>query len=394
MPRFGVTMNTGKVVSWKKSEGDEVKSGEVIVIVESEKATVEVESPYSGLLKKILVEEGEEVPVGIPLAVIAAADEEIDLDELNNYYKAIKTSAGKDEGETKEDGAIAAGENQENRDRRDDTMESKVKISPKARRLAKKMGVAPETIQGSGPGGAITEKDIHAAVDSAANKKTESEAKKLSTLQKAMSSNVTASWQSIPQFTQIVTVDATSLLETRKQLENISINDLIVKCIARAVLGCPFVNSSFDHEQIVYYKRINLSVAMATEKGLVVPVINDADGKNVQEISRELQALYEKATAGKLSKEDLDGGTLTISNLGYYGIETGTPIINYPQSTLVFIGAIRKSPVVENDQVVVKPCLKTSIAYDHRFIDGATAAKFTNRVKKELEEVSQAKLSS
>ena len=386
MPRFGVTMNAGKVVSWKKEEGDEVNIGDIILVVESEKATVEVESPYSGVLRKILVAAGEEVPIGSPLAVIVAKNEEFDLDDLDKYYQKEDMPATEKKEQKEEDGVSTSSIIQ---DKREIQYNPKSKVSPKARRLAKKMGVPLETIAGTGPGGAITEKDVYtAATDNKKGADEEITMKPLSTMQKAMSSNVSSSWQNIPQYTQIVTVHADRLLKIRQQLESISLNDIIVKAVARAVSCCPYVNSRLEKDNILFFKKVNLSIAMATDKGLVVPVIKNADQKTVYNISQDLATLYEKASAGELSKEELSGGTLTISNLGYHGIETGTPIINYPQSTIVFVGAIQKIPVVENEQVVVMPCFKLSIAYDHRFIDGATAAKFTTCLKRELEEIS------
>ena len=171
-------------------------------------------------------------------------------------------------------------------------------------------------------------------------------------------------------------------------MEGVSINDLAVKAVADAVAKNPEVNSSFEGDTVTIYEDVNISVAMATEQGLVVPVVRNADRKTVREIGGEIRELQERAAAGQLTSEDLSGGTITVSNLGFYGVETGTPIINPPQSCMVFVGSIRKVAVVgENDEIRVAPVLELSIAYDHRFIDGMTASRFTTGLKEELENI-------
>jgi pyruvate dehydrogenase E2 component (dihydrolipoamide acetyltransferase) len=195
-----------------------------------------------------------------------------------------------------------------------------------------------------------------------------------------------SSWQNIPQYTQMATVNAGSLLAAKAGMEGISINDLAVKAVADAVAKNPEVNSSFEGDTVTIYEDVNISVAMATEQGLVVPVVRNADRKTVREIGEEIRELQERAASGRLTSEDISGGTITVSNLGFYGVETGTPIINPPQSCMVFVGSIRKVAVVgEEDEVKVAPVLELSIAYDHRFIDGMTASRFTTGLKEVLE---------
>jgi len=240
-------------------------------------------------------------------------------------------------------------------------------------------------VAGTGPEGAITEKDVRAAAAGPAVKARI----KLNQVRKAMSVRMLSSWQNIPQFTQMATVNAESLLQAKAGIEGVSINDLAVKAVAEAVAKNPEVNSSFEGDTVTIYEDVNISVAMATEQGLVVPVVKNADRKTVREIAKEIKGLQERAAAGQLTGEDLSGGTITVSNLGFYGVETGTPIINPPQSCMVFVGSIRKVAVVgENDEIRVAPVLELSIAYDHRFIDGMTASRFTTGLREELENLS------
>jgi len=187
-------------------------------------------------------------------------------------------------------------------------------------------------------------------------------------------------------------VNAENLLRAKEKMEGISVNDLAVKAVATAAAKNPEVNSSFQDGTVIIYEDVNVSVAMATEQGLVVPVVKSADRKTVSEIALDIKGLQERAAANQLTSEDLSGGTITVSNLGYYGVETGTPIINPPQSCMVFIGSIRNAAVAVNDALLtVAPVLELSIAYDHRFIDGMTASRFTTGLKDELENVTAEK---
>ncbi len=380
LPRLGVTMTSAIIVAWEKKEGDHVDQGELLVVIESEKATIELESPYEGFLRKILVEEESEAQVGEPIAVIAAEDEDFDLKDVIRKWEVEKA--------VKEVAVIMAPPPAEVVTAPPAPTKAAVpaaaRVSPRVRRLAGEMGVDLETAAGTGPEGVITEKDVRAAAAGPAIKARI----KLNQVRKAMSMRMLSSWQNIPQFTQMATVNAENLLQAKEGMDGVSINDLAVKAVAEAVAKNPEVNSSFEGDTVTIYEDVNISVAMATEQGLVVPVVKNADRKTVQEIGREIRGLQERAAAGQLSSEDLSGGTITVSNLGFYGVETGTPIINPPQSCMVFVGSIRKVAVVgENNEIKVAPVLELSIAYDHRFIDGMTASRFTTGLKEELENI-------
>ncbi len=386
LPRLGVTMTSATVVSWEKKEGDYVERGELLLVIESEKAAIELESPYSGVLRKILVEEESEAQVGEPLAIIATADEVIDPDEVLRRWREEQAGKAGAPGSAPTPSAAAGAP-------RHHMQETAVKgfgltggprVSPRVRKLADELGVDLEVVTGTGPDGVITEKDVHGASAGPAVKARV----KLNQVRKAMASRMLSSWQNIPQFTQMVTVNAENLLKARSKMEGISINDLAVKAVANAVVKNPEVNSSFRDDTVIIYEDVNVSVAMATEQGLVVPVVRNADRKTVAEIARDIKGLQERAESNQLTSEDLSGGTITVSNLGFYGVETGTPIINPPQSCMVFIGAIMNKALALNDALLtVAPMLELSIAYDHRFIDGMTASRFTTGLKEELEKM-------
>ncbi len=381
LPRLGVTMTSATIVAWEKKEGDHVARGELLVVIESEKATIELESPYEGFLRKILVEEESEAQVGEPIALIGAEYEEFDLEETIRRWEAEKAvKAGASTVRVPPEAAVPAAGAPTGRA----AGPSAVRVSPRVRRLAQEMGVDLEAVTGTGPDGVITEKDVRAAAAGPAVKARI----KLNQVRRAMAARMLSSWQNIPQFTQMTTVNAENLLRAKDALEGVSINDLAVKAVAVAVKKNPEVNSSFAENTVTIYEDVNVSVAMATEQGLVVPVVKKADRKTVQEIGLEIRRLQERAADGQLSSEDLSGGTITVSNLGGYGVEGGTPIINPPQSCMVFIGSIRKVAVAgENGEIRVAPVLGLSIAYDHRFIDGMTASRFTTGLKEALESI-------
>jgi pyruvate dehydrogenase E2 component (dihydrolipoamide acetyltransferase) len=383
LPRLGVTMTSATVVSWEKKEGDNVERGELLLVIESEKAAIELESPYSGVLRKILVEEESEAQVGEPLAIIAAADEVIDPDEVLRRWREEQAEKAAAPGSVPVPAAASGAA-------RHPMRETAVKgfgvvgarVSPRVRKLAGELGVDLQMVTGTGPDGVITEKDVR---DASAGPAVKARVK-LNQVRKAMASRMLSSWQNIPQFTQMVTVNAENLLKARSKMEGISINDLAVKAVAGAAAKNPEVNSSFQDDTVIIYEDVNVSVAMATEQGLVVPVVRNADRKTVAEIARDIKGLQERAESNQLTSEDLCGGTITVSNLGFYGVETGTPIINPPQSCMVFIGSIMNKALALNDALLtVAPMLELSIAYDHRFIDGMTASRFTTGLKEEME---------
>ena len=384
MPRLGVTMQNGTVTEWLVEEGAEVKKGEYLFELETEKSTLEIEAQESGVLKKIIVPADVEVPVNTVIAILGAADEEADLSMYTHEAKVAP--AEKTEKVVKE----AATQNELKPGAR------KGGVSPRARKLAKELGVSLEGINGTGKGGIVTEEDIrNASAPSSSSAIKVKETIALNSVKKAMAQNVLNSWQSIPQFTQMVSVNMANALAVKKELGDISLNDIIVKTVSNAVKNYPLVNSKLEADnKITVYEEVNISVAVNSSQGLVVPVVKNAEIKSIQEISSEIKKLAEKAENKTLTMDDYADGTITISNLGSLGIESGTPIVNSPQSTIIFAGAIRKIPIVgDSDEILIAPIMVLSICYDHRFIDGVSGAHFTNEVKKAFENITAEELS-
>ncbi|WP_078428409.1 dihydrolipoamide acetyltransferase family protein [Alkalihalobacterium alkalinitrilicum] len=379
MPRLGVTMQAGTISSWLIEEGESVEKGEYLFELETEKSTIEIEAQESGVLKKILVPEDEEVSINTVIAIIGEGDEEIDLSKYENQNN---DSEDNKEAEKEVAAATQVAETPKSND-------GQIKIIPRARKLAKELGIAIETVVGTGKDGLITEKDIQNATSTTVNGSDGLQVKEkisLNNVKKKMAENMANSWRTIPQFTQVVSVNMENVLKVKKELDGVTVNDLLVKTVGNAVSEYSIVNSKLEGNEVIVYEDVNVCVAINSEQGLVVPVVKNVEKKSVQEVSKEIKALGEKAQTNTLSINDFSYGTITVSNLGSLGIETGTPIINMPQSTLVFAGAITKVPVVnENDQIVIAPIMKLSVTYDHRFIDGVTAAQFTNNLKNALE---------
>jgi pyruvate dehydrogenase E2 component (dihydrolipoamide acetyltransferase) len=377
MPRLGVTMQNGTVSEWLVEEGESVEKGDYLFELETEKSTLEIESQASGVLKKVIIPAGEEVPINTVIAIIADEGEEVDLSSYTNDTSAsVETAATTEQLETPKEEKP-----QPQKQKRTGG------ILPRARKLAKELGVNIDNIVGTGKNGIVTEEDIR----NASNPTSDIPVKEritLNNVKSAMADNMLDSWRNIPQFTQMVSVNMENVLNVKKEIENVSLNDIIVKAVGSAVKSTPIVNSKLEDKEIVIYDEVNVSVAVNSKHGLVVPVIKNVESKSVSEISTEVKNLAQKAEDNQLTLEDYANGTITVSNLGSLGIETGTPIINAPQSTLVFAGAIRKTPVVnENNEIVVAPVMTLSICYDHRFIDGVAGAQFTNEVKNTLENI-------
>ncbi|EKN70988.1 dehydrogenase catalytic domain-containing protein [Neobacillus bataviensis LMG 21833] len=379
MPRLGVTMQNGTVSNWIIDEGDTIEKGDYLFELETEKSTLEIEAQTSGVLKKIIVPAGEEVPINTVIAIIANEDEEVDLSRYTESTSLIEeTAATLEQIESTMDEKKPQVQNES----------QKGSISPRARKLAKELGVAIDDVTGTGKNGLITEDDVRKSASSANSNSSIAIKEKitLNNIQRAMSENMLDSWRNVPQFTQMVSVNMEKALNVKKTLSGISLNDMIVKAVGNAVKVTPIVNSRLEENQILVFDEVNISVAVNSKHGLVVPVIKNVENKSVTDISEEVKDLAQRAEQNQLTFDDYSNGTITVSNLGSLGIETGTPIINTPQSTLVFAGAIRKTPVVdENNEIVVAPIMTLSICYDHRYIDGVTGAQFTNEVKNTLE---------
>jgi len=357
MPKLSLTMKEGTVGKWYKKEGESVEKGEPIVEVVSEKATYDLEAPASGILRKILVAEGVDAPVDAVLAVVTAADEAFSEEEVQGQAPEV------------------VGE--------------RVLASPAAKRLAKEHGIDLSLVKGSGPEGRIVEEDVSKLVEQKGQAMPRvREVIPLSGLRKTTAERVSASFRTAPHSTIVMEVDMSNAAELHKRLQ-LSYTAVIVEAVAKALTEKAMLNSTLDGNQIRVFEDVNVGVAVATPSGLVVPVIHNVDRKLLKEIDGVLNELTEKARQGKLSREELSGGTFTITNLGMYGVEFFTPIINPPEAAILGVGKITEKPVVVDGKVEFRPRMMLSLSYDHRIVDGAPASEFLLKVKEKIEQPSR-----
>ncbi len=360
MPRLSLTMKEGTVGKWYKKEGDNVEKGEPIAEVVSEKATYDLEAPASGILRKIFVEEGVDAAVNAVLAVITAPDETFSEKEIlaEEVPKAVQE----------------VGE--------------KVLASPAAKRLAREFGIDLSLIAGSGPEGRIVEEDVRRFVEESSRTLPRvKEVIPLTGFRKTSAERVSASFKTAPHSTITMEVDVSKAAELHEKLQ-VSYTAVLVKAAAKALTEHSIINSTFEGKQIKIFEDVNVGVAVATEYGLVVPVIHSADRKSSKEIDDAIKDLTEKAKQGKLAREEVTGGTFTITNLGMYGVDFFTPIINLSEAAILGVGKITEKPVVIDGKIEVKPMMMLSLSYDHRVVDGAPAAEFLRKVKEEIEKTS------
>jgi pyruvate dehydrogenase E2 component (dihydrolipoamide acetyltransferase) len=441
MPKMGDTMEEGKILAWRKKVGDPVARGDSLAEIETDKVNIEAESFAEGVLRKILVQEGESAAVGAPIALVGAPDEALPADNTQGpqaqptqaqptqaqqepssqrepapatvgaAYKPAREPAGTN-GASSAVAALAA------------ATAGRVFISPIARRIAQEHHLDIARISGTGPNGRIIKDDVEAALTRqeapvatppiqpavqpapqapaqpiaavpAAAEGEEVEAVALSAMRKTIARRLQQSMQTAPHFYLTLSIDTTKLAELRATINEyaetlpepvkVSINDLIVKGVALALARVPQVNVSFDGERLLFKRHINVGVAVALEQGLIVPVIRDADRRGVLDLARESRRLVDAARTGKLKPEEFQGGTFSVSNLGMFEIEEFTAVINPPESAILAVGAIQRTPVVVDEQVVVRDRMKVTLSVDHRALDGATGARFLQELKRLLE---------
>ncbi|MGM0555082.1 MAG: pyruvate dehydrogenase complex dihydrolipoamide acetyltransferase [Myxococcota bacterium] len=420
------TMDEGTIAEWAKSEGDHVEEGEIIADVETDKATMEMESFFEGTLLKILAPAGDAVEVGQPIAIIGEEGEDIsallaDLDGDGSSEEAEQAPAEEDdqgeEGEEKQEREQedqeqtpeaeeqAAGEEPREAKEGDSSDRERIFASPLARRIADERGLDLENIQGSGPNGRIIKADVESAEPQKARGKAqekeaparpspsqqppaelEGEEIPLSQMRKTIAKRLRTSWQNAPHFFLTVSVDMAPAMEKRAEINagleeaemgvKISVNDLIVKACAQALQQFPEVNVSFQDDHIAQYDTSNIGVAVAVDEGLVTPVIRNAESKSLSHIARETRELAERARDKDLMPEDYSGGTFTVSNLGMFGIDHFTAVINPPQAAILACGAVKEVPVVEDGELAVGTRMKVTLSCDHRAVDGATGSEF------------------
>jgi len=403
MPKLGFNMREGKIVKWLKHEGERVQEQEAILQIETDKSVIDVESQISGFLRKILVEEGEVIPVTLPIGIIAEKDE--DIDEM--VHEALKKlgSIGKEDNLQKEvEGERTLEENIPLKEVETDQVESQVKkISPRARKKAKELGLDLQLIKNKFSNKMILAEDIiefskkekmseaHEVTQKAQDeRKVIAKEEPYSGMRKMIGDRLSQSKFSAPHIYFTTSVDMTNILTFSEMIKkdkesHISINDLIIYVTVKALRENPKLNVSLLNERIVYYSRINIGIAVGLEDGLIVPVLKEAEKKNLLEISTESKTLIHLAREKKLLPGDYQDGTFTISNLGMFDIEQFTAVINPPESAILAVGSIQKKPFVdENNDIIIKPIMKMTLSVDHRVIDGIAAALFLKKIKEYL----------
>ncbi len=428
MPKLSDTMTEGTLVVWKKKKGDQVSAGEVIAEIETDKATMEWESPEEGTLTEIYVEEGGKVNVGDRIAFIGGEGEEApkpkEKEEKEKKLEAKeeetekekpkeeeeKPEAPKAEEKEKKKAALPKAEKKEPEAEErppaaEKPEEARVKASPVARRIAAEFGVDLSNVKGTGPEGRVTETDVRAAAKSkaaapkpsvpAAVKAGESARIQLSGMRKIIAQRLVESLGPVPHFYLTIEVNAGPLMEAREELKSagesaeaskITVNDFVLKAAVQAAVKVPRVNASFDGDAIVQYADVDLGIAVAVEDGLLTPVIRAAQNKSLREISELAKDLAHRARNKRMKPEEFQGGTFTVSNLGGMGIDSFSAVINPPQGFILAVGKITKVPVIDDcDQIVVGHRMSLTMSCDHRVIDGALGAEYLKELRHLLE---------
>lgn len=358
IPRHGLSMSEGTILEWKKHEGDRVDKGETIFSMETDKAVVDIEAPTDGILEKILFSEGETVPVGTVVAILK-----------ENERESIEEDKKLNESQSEQMERISA--------------------SPVARRLASEKGIKLSAIkEGSGPDGRIVKKDVLNYMVFLQEEK--EEYIKVNRIKKLTGQRMQKSFQQIPHFYLGMEVEMKRLKEFREEIERdkgkkISYTVFILRAVGKVLRENPLLNSNWEDDKIKINKQVNICLATATDRGLLLPVIPGCDRKTLFELAAYHRDIVERTIQGKLSPEELEGGTFTITNLGMFGIDDFDPIINTPQAGILSVGSIKNRVIAKEDMLAVSPTARFRLAADHRVVDGTDGAKFLNSVKKLLE---------
>lgn len=369
MPKFGLTMQEGKIQQWFKAEGDAIETGQPLFEVETEKVLYEVEAPASGVVAKLLYPLESTVPCAKAVAVIAVGGE--DPAAIAKAYASKAPEAGTSA--LPHAGAPAS-------QRTASTPAGAIVATPAARKLAKDRGIDLATVKGTGPGGRITREDVEAAAAMP-------QGTPLHGMRKSIADRMFKSLQSTAQLTITTEADVTPLVARREQLKkefNLTFTDMLIEAVAGALVAHPRLRLTVEGDLIQPHEEVNVGIAVALDEGLIVPVIRHADTKSLQQIADESRRLAEKARAGSLGVDEVSGGTFTITNLGMYGIDAFTPIINQPQIAILGVGRIVPKPAVHDGQIAIRSMMTLSLTFDHRIVDGAPAAAFLQDVAARL----------
>ncbi|HKS10178.1 MAG TPA: pyruvate dehydrogenase complex dihydrolipoamide acetyltransferase [Pyrinomonadaceae bacterium] len=437
MPKLSPTMEEGQIARWLKKEGDKVAMGEPLAEIDTDKATMEMQALTNGVLRKIIIGEGQSAPLGEPIAIVGEVDE--DISSLLSEAPAAKPAqapaapeppappapaAAEQPAQPAQAQAAAAGSASNTSNATNATNGRQVAtapagsapsgrliVSPLAARMAAESGLDLRSIQGSGPGGRIVKKDIEAALSqpkaapapqryprpvepgqpapvAAASAYRDEPATQI---RQTIAKRLVTSLGPIPHFFLTTEIEMDRAAEMRRGINaldpdlKISINDIIIKVTAAALMQHPQVNASFQEKFVRYYEHVDIGVAVAIEDGLITPVVRGADQKSLSQIAAEVRELAERARSKRLKPEEYTGATFSISNLGMFGIDEFTAVINPPEGAILAIGAMTPKPVVRDNEIVVRQIMRVTMSCDHRVIDGATGAKFLQTFKKILE---------
>jgi len=401
LPQLGQTMEEGTIVSCMVKVGDEVKKGDVIFEIETDKATLEMESPADGFVKHILAEVEQTLPVGDVLMVLGEKDEEIPQSFIDSLKSTTTAPAGEAPAAAQAAAAVAAAEPAKP-EREPTKPAGKIKASPRSKKLAEELGVDLATVTGAGPGGRITEDDVRKAAASkpavpsvAVPEIKLGETIPLNRIQKITAQKMLQSKREIPCFYLTVKADVTDLVELRTKLNKtspskgrvkISYNDFIMRAVAIGLEKFPIMTGQLAGDTIQLAEAIGIGLAITVPGGLVAPIVKDVNKKDVTQIARDSKALIEKARSNKLAPTDLEGGCITVSNLGAFGIDSFIPIVVPGQCSILGIGQITETCVPDNGKIVTRKLMNMTLSVDHKVTNGAYAAQFLDFVRKLLED--------
>ncbi len=410
MPKLTDTMEEGVVLKWKKEEGDKVSAGDVLAEIETDKAVMDLEAFASGVLRKLLVKEGETVPSGSLIAVIGEPDEDIEeaisetsgagSPEAAEAKAAAKPATAEakpapavppakeaptKEAEPKKAATKAAPVKEAEVEEREE-----IKASPRARALARERGIELSTLKGSGPGGRIVEQDVLGAKATKTARSRAATEKPLSQMRKAIARTTTSSKAPVPHFYVTSDIDMGEAVRFRQQYkqaraEHPSVTDMILKAVALALQKHPEINVSYAGDVLRQHGRIDLGMAVGLDDGLITPVIRDCESKSLGQIATESKRLAERARKRQLSPEEYTGSTFSVSNLGMYDVDSFIAVLTPPEAAALAVGSIREEPVVSGSRVKLGRRMRVTLSCDHRALDGLQAATFLKEVKRILE---------
>jgi pyruvate dehydrogenase E2 component (dihydrolipoamide acetyltransferase) len=423
MPKMGDAMEEGTLVKWLKSEGDEVSEGDPIAEIETDKVTLELEAEDSGTLAQLIADEGQDIPVGEAIAFIAGEGEDVPERAAGGGAEEAEEEGGEGEAQAQTATETEAPEEEggeETAARADGRTDGHFRASPIVRRLAQENNLDLSRIEGSGPAGRIVERDVRAAMESGTAQKTDGKAEveapereaapqvaaapeptrapgtelvEPSRMRRVIGERMTQSKQQVPHYYATVEVEMNDLLALRKQLNEqleeqgikLSINDFVMKAVALALKDFPNLNALWTSEGIELHQQVDLAMAVALEEGLITPVIRDAANKTLSAISAASKDLAKRAREGALKPEEYQGGTVTISNMGMFGVESFAAIINPPQAAIVAVSSIMQRAMFKDDEVAPVSIMKLTLSADHRISNGAEGAQYLAEVKRLLE---------